>query len=174
MLKNLGLENRVLELPETPLERPTINDQNQTNSTEKNSPHFLTGQTTRTAADAAIAVKCGIGQIAKSIVFKTKTTQKPVLVIASGINRISEGKIAKILKEGVEKADADFVLEKTGYTIGGVPPAGHKELLLTFIDEDLLKFQEIWAAAGSAHAVFKLTPEELIKISKGQIIDSHD
>ena len=92
---------------------------------------------TRSAAEAANSVGCQVGQIAKSLVFKTKHTQRPVLVIASGANRVDEAKIGELAGEPIEKADADFVREHTGFVIGGVPPVGHLELLLTFIDEDL-------------------------------------
>ena len=124
---------------------------------------------TRTAADAASSLNCQLGQIAKSIVFKT-ITSKPILIIASGINRINEQIISELLKEDVVKADAVFVKDRTGFTIGGVAPVGHLETIRTFIDEDLFQYQEIWAAAGNPHAVFKLTPQQLAKITKGLVI----
>ena len=92
-------------------------------------------QTTRTAQDAARAIGCRVEQIAKSLVFRGKHTKKPVLVIASGANRVNKKKMAEMVAEPLEKADADFVREKTGFVIGGVPPVGHLEQLLTFIDE---------------------------------------
>lgn len=88
-------------------------------------------------------------------------------MIASGPNRVNEGKIAALISEPLGKADADFVRQHTGFAIGGVPPVGHIERLEIFIDEDLLRYQEIWAAAGSPHAVFKLTPSDLIKMTGG-------
>ncbi len=127
--------------------------------------------TTRTSEDAARAIGCGVEQIAKSLVFKTKKTEQPVLVIASGINRVDEKKVKKHLGEAVGKADADFVRLWTGFVIGGVPPTGHKEKIKTLIDEDLLRFEEIWAAAGTPNAVFKLTPEELVKMTGGEVLD---
>lgn len=127
-------------------------------------------QTTRSAQEAAEAVGCQVGQIAKSLIFKGKQTHQPVLVIASGSNRIDEKKVSRIICEPLAKADADFVRENTGFAIGGVPPVGHRKPLRTLIDEDLLKFSEIWAAAGTPNAVFKLTPEELKKITHGQVI----
>ena len=127
-------------------------------------------QTTRSAQQAAEAVGCRVGQIAKSLIFKGKQTHQPVLVIASGPNRVNEKKVSRIICEPLAKADADFVRESTGFSIGGVPPVGHRKPLKTFIDEDLLKFKEIWAAAGTPNAVFKLTPEELKKITHGQVI----
>ncbi|MGI5826309.1 MAG: YbaK/EbsC family protein [Patescibacteria group bacterium] len=128
-------------------------------------------QTTRTAQEAADAIGCSVSQIAKSIIFKGNQTQKPYLVIASGSNRVNEKVIEEKVGEAVEKADADFVRQKTGFVIGCVAPFGHKEPMLTFIDEDLLRFQEIWASAGTPNTVFKLTPRELQKISGGKVIN---
>lgn len=124
---------------------------------------------TRTAAEAAQAVGCQVGQIAKSLVFKTQRTQRPILVIASGANRVDESKLARLVAEPLEKADADFVRERTGFAIGGVPPVGHLERLETYIDEDLFKYEEIWAAAGTPHAVFRLTPADLVRMTGGSI-----
>ena len=126
--------------------------------------------TTRTSTDAAQAVGCQVEQIAKSIVFKGKQSQRPILVIASGPNRVNEKKIEEIISEPLGKADADFVRKHTGFVIGGVPPIGHLEKLEIFIDEDLLKLDEIWAAAGSPNAVFKLAPSELVKMTGGRVI----
>lgn len=128
-------------------------------------------QTTRTSKEAAQSIGCIVEQIAKSIIFKGKNTGNPVLVIASGTNRVDERKLAALIGEPVEKPDAAYVLEKTGFVIGGVPPAGHIAPLLTFIDSDLFQYQEIWAAAGNPNAVFRLTPEVLLKITFGQIAD---
>ncbi len=128
-----------------------------------------TPATTRTSAEAAQAVGCTVAQIAKSLIFKGKTSQNPVLIIASGANRVSEKKIAALLGEPIEKPDADFVRARTGYAIGGVPPLGHSETLITYIDEDLQQYTEIWAAAGTPFAVFKLTPEELIRMTGGTV-----
>jgi prolyl-tRNA editing enzyme YbaK/EbsC (Cys-tRNA(Pro) deacylase) len=125
---------------------------------------------TRTSAEAAQAVGCQVGQIAKSLVFKTSDTQKPILVIASGANRVDEAKVGARLGEAIGKADADFVRSRTGFVIGGVPPVGHTEALNTFIDEDLLNYQQIWAAAGTPNAVFPLTPTDLIQITQGEVI----
>ena len=127
-------------------------------------------QTTRSSAEAAQAVGCQVEQIAKSIVFKTRQTGRAVLVIASGINRIDEHRLGELLGEKVEKPDADFVREKTGFVIGGVPPFGHSQKLETFIDEDLLKLNEIWAAAGTPFAVFMLSPTDLPAMTGGQVV----
>ncbi len=126
--------------------------------------------TTRSAAEAAQAVGCRVEQIAKSIVFQGKQTHKPVLVIASGPNRVNEKKIAEFISEPLGKADADYVRKRTGFVIGGVPPIGHLEKLDIFIDEDLLQYEEIWAAAGNPNAVFMLTPSDLIKMTGGRVV----
>jgi len=126
--------------------------------------------TTRTSAEAAQAVGCRVEQIAKSIVFRGKQTDRPVLVIASGPNRVNEKKIEELISEPLGKADANFVREKTGFVIGGVPPVGHLEKIEIFIDEDLLQYEEIWAAAGSPNAVFRLTPSDLAQMTGGRIV----
>ena len=127
-------------------------------------------KTTRSAMDAAQAVGCQVGQIVKSLVFMGKKTKKPILVVASGANRVNIKRLGKILSEPIKMADPDFVRAKTGFAIGGVPPLGHSQPLEIFIDEDLLKFKEIWAAAGTPHALFKLSPHDLEKITDGQVI----
>ncbi len=126
--------------------------------------------TTRTAADAAAAIGCTVAQIAKSLVFKGATSGDPVLVIASGPNRVNVERIAEHLGEPIEKADADYVRARTGFVIGGVPPVGHSEALRTFIDRDLLAHGDIWAAAGTPHAVFPLTPDDLVRMTGGDVI----
>lgn len=125
---------------------------------------------TRTAAEAAQAVGCQVGQIVKSLVFKGKHTHRPVLVEASGVNRVNERRVSEVIGEPIEKADADFVRQHTGFAVGGVPPVGHAEHIETFIDEDLLQYEEIWAAAGNPHAVFRLTPAELREMTGGSVI----
>ncbi len=126
--------------------------------------------TTRTSAEAAQAVGCTVEQIAKSIIFQGKQTHRPILVIASGPNRVNEKRIEEIISEPLGKADADYVRKHTGFVIGGVPPIGHLEKCEVFIDEDVLKYEEIWAAAGSPNAVFKLTPAELLKMTGGRVL----
>jgi len=126
-------------------------------------------QTTRTSAEAAQAVGCEVGQIAKSLIFKGRQSGKAILVIASGANRADEKKLRDLVGEKVEKPDADFVRERTGFVIGGVPPLGHAEPLITFIDEDLMQYDSIWAAAGTPNAVFPLTPDELVKMTGGRV-----
>ena len=124
---------------------------------------------TRSAAEAAQAIGCQVGQIAKSLVFKTKNSQRPLLVIASGVNRVDVKRIGDLTGVKIANADADFVRQQTGFTIGGVPPVGHSQPLDTFIDADLLAYDHLWAAAGTPHAVFQLTPDDLVRITGGQV-----
>src|SRR5450432_4290843 len=118
---------------------------------------------TRTAADAAAAVECTVAQIAKSMIFRATASNRSVLVITSGSNRVDPAKVAALIGEPIARADADFVREATGFAIGGVPPVGHTLVPLTLIDMDLQQFGEIWAAAGTPNAVFRLTPADLVR-----------
>jgi prolyl-tRNA editing enzyme YbaK/EbsC (Cys-tRNA(Pro) deacylase) len=126
---------------------------------------------TRTSAEAAAAVGCSVAEIAKSIIFRAKPSQRAVLVMASGVNRVDEKKVAALIGEGIGKADAEFVRARTGFVIGGVPPVGHDAPPLVLIDEDLLKLTGLWAAAGTPHAVFPLTPGELVTLTNGKVAD---
>ena len=126
---------------------------------------------TRTALEAAQAVGCQVGQIVKSLVFKAKRSERPILVIASGQNRVDEKRIEALIGESLGKADADFVRQRTGFVIGGVSPVGHLEKLETYIDQDLLQFDELWAAAGTPNAVFRLKPAELLQMTGGQVAE---
>jgi prolyl-tRNA editing enzyme YbaK/EbsC (Cys-tRNA(Pro) deacylase) len=125
---------------------------------------------TRSAAEAAAAVGCSVGQIAKSIIFRLKPSGRALLVVASGPNRVNEKAMETLLGERLGKADADFVRGHTGFAIGGVPPFGHDEKIETFLDADLMGFAEIWAAAGTPNAVFRLTPEELRDLTGGRVV----
>jgi len=124
---------------------------------------------TRTSAEAAAAIGCEVAEIAKSLVFKGARTGRPVLVVASGTNRVDEKKVAALIGKKIGRADAEFVREATGFAIGGVPPVGHATPPLTLIDEDLFRFEAIWAAAGTPNAVFKLTPAELQELTGGEV-----
>jgi len=126
-------------------------------------------QSTRTAAEAAAAIGCDVAQIAKSILFRGESSGRAVLVIASGTNRVDEKAVAELLGEQPGKADADFVRQQTGFVIGGVPPIGHDKPITTFIDEDILAFDTIWAAAGTPFAVFRLDPKSLATLTGGQV-----
>lgn len=125
---------------------------------------------TRTAQEAADAIGCTVAQIAKSLIFRAAESGAPVLVIASGTNRVDVARIAERLGERLGKADADFVRETTGFAIGGVPPVGHAQPLRTFIDRDLLQHDVIWAAAGTPRAVFKLAPDDLVALTGGEVV----
>ena len=124
---------------------------------------------TRTALEASQAIGCTVQQIVKSLVFRARQSGRTVLVLASGPNRVNEARLGQLLGEPVERADADYVRRQTGFVIGGVPPLGHTQPLETFVDEDLLGYAELWAAAGTPHAVFRLTPDELLQISRGVV-----
>ncbi len=127
-------------------------------------------QATRTAAEAARAVKCDVGQIAKSLVFRTGTTGRAILVITSGANTVNEWRIGVLLKETLEKAPLAFVREHAGYSVGGIPPLGHAKPMETFIDEDLLRHESIWAAAGTPNALFRLASADLVPMTGGKVI----
>jgi prolyl-tRNA editing enzyme YbaK/EbsC (Cys-tRNA(Pro) deacylase) len=125
---------------------------------------------TRSSAEAAAAIGCTVAQIAKSLVFKA-ASGRPVLVIASGSNRVDEKKIAAEIGQKVGRADADYVRARTGYAIGGVAPLGHSEPPIVLIDRDLLALDPIWAAAGTPNSVFSMTPDELLRLSGGTVAD---
>ena len=128
-------------------------------------------ESTRTAQEAANAIGCDVGQIVKSLIFKTRISLRPVLILASGPNRVNEKLIESLVGEKITKADANFTREVTGFAIGGIPPIGHKHLIdLIFIDEDLLKFEDIWAAAGTPNAVFNLKGKDLVGMTQGKVV----
>ena len=124
---------------------------------------------TRTAAEAAAAVGCSVAQIVKSLVFRTVASNEAVLVLASGGNRVDEARVGAYLREPIEKASADFVRQRTGFSIGGVPPVGHPAALRTIVDEDLYALPRLWAAAGTPNAVFALTPADLRALLPGAV-----
>lgn len=127
---------------------------------------------TRTANDAAATIGCEVAQIVKSLLFRSANTNQPVLILASGINRVNEKTIERLINEKIVKADADFTREITGFTIGGVPPVGHKQKINNiFIDEDLLKFEKLWAAAGTPNAVFSLQASDIENLTGGKIVE---
>lgn len=124
---------------------------------------------TRTAVEAAQAAGCEVGQIVKSLVFKTKRSGRAIMVEASGANRVDERRVEALVGEPLGKADAEFVRQQTGFAIGGVPPVGHATEIETYIDEDLLQYAEIWAAAGTPNAIFRLAPADLVKMTGGRV-----
>ena len=125
---------------------------------------------TRTAQEAAQAIGCTVAQIVKSLIFRGTRTGKPILVLASGVNRVNEKRLGEMAGEPIGRADAEFVRQHTGFAIGGVPPVGHPTPIETYIDADLLQYQEIWAAAGTPRAVFRLIPQDLQKMNRGSIV----
>lgn len=127
-------------------------------------------ETTRTSADAAAAIGCTVGQIAKSLVFRAVGSDRAVLIIASGANRVDESLVSAAVGDRIAKADAAFVRDRTGFAIGGVAPVGHTEKPIIVIDEDLFQHGEIWAAAGTPNAVFRLTPAALAAMTDGRVI----
>ena len=139
MLASKGLPGRVVELPES----------------------------TRTAIEAARAIGCELGQIVKSLVFQTRETTRPILVLVSGKNRVDEAILSNFVGEPLARADPEFVRSVSGYAIGGVPPVGLTTAIPTYVDYDLLELSELWAAAGHPHAVCRLTPSELLDLTNG-------
>jgi prolyl-tRNA editing enzyme YbaK/EbsC (Cys-tRNA(Pro) deacylase) len=124
----------------------------------------------RTARGAAEAVGCTVAQIAKSIVFRTEEEPgRPVLVMASGANRVDPAKAAAALGVALRQADPDWVRRTTGFAIGGVAPVGHLTRPLTLLDADLLLLDPVWAAAGAPHLVFRTTTAELRRMSGGAV-----
>ena len=143
MLYALGFSSRVVELPDS----------------------------TRTAKEAAQAIGCQVAQIVKSLVFRGKHSNKPLLVVASGTNRVNEQRLRDLVGEPIEKAGAEFVRQRTGFVVGGVPPIGHTQTLATYIDHDLLAYDEVWAAAGTPNSVFPIGPHDLVRITGGSVAD---
>ena len=123
---------------------------------------------TRTAAEAAEAVGCEVGQIVKSLVFRSR--EQPILFLVSGANRVNLDVLKPMFPEGLKMADADFTREKTGYAIGGVPPVAHEAPLETYLDETLLDFEMVWAAAGTPHAVFPIKSQDLLRLTSAKAI----
>ena len=133
-------------------------------------PVVMLPETGKTSAEAAAGLGCSVAEIAKSIVFRRFSDDAAVMVVASGTNRVDEHKVAAIVGP-LGKADAKFVKQKTGYVIGGVCPIGHAEKTVMLIDQDLLQYQKVWAAAGHPHAVFALTPQQLIRMTAAPVAD---
>jgi prolyl-tRNA editing enzyme YbaK/EbsC (Cys-tRNA(Pro) deacylase) len=124
---------------------------------------------TRSAAEAASAVGCGVAQIAKSIVLRAGA--RPVLVIVSGVNRVDRAKVAALLGLAVARADADWVRAVTGFAVGGVAPVGHRTLPLVLLDRDLLLLDPIWAAAGSPNHAFRTTAAALCELTGAPAVE---
>jgi len=127
-------------------------------------------ESTRTAQEAAIRASCELGQIVKSLIFRGITSDKPILVLTSGANRVDEKLIGEYAGEPIGRADADFVRAVTGFAIGGVPPLGHNEKMETYLDQDFQQYATIWAAAGTPNSIFEMKTEDLQKMTGGKII----
>ena len=141
-LKELGIPVKVQELPDS----------------------------TRTAKEAAAAANCQVGQIVKSLVFQITGTKEPILILTSGSNMVDENLVGDQIGEKIQFAPADFVRDETGFAIGGVSPYGLIKEVPIYIDQDLLNYSEIWAAAGSHHAVFCIQPEILVETTGARVL----
>jgi prolyl-tRNA editing enzyme YbaK/EbsC (Cys-tRNA(Pro) deacylase) len=127
-------------------------------------------QATRSAAEAAAACGCSLGQIVKSLLFRGATSGKPYLLLVSGANRVNEGGVAAVIGEALRRPDAADVREVTGFAIGGIPPLGHRTPLITLMDAALLDYDLVWAAAGTPDAVFPVAPDRLAAAAEARII----
>jgi prolyl-tRNA editing enzyme YbaK/EbsC (Cys-tRNA(Pro) deacylase) len=138
----------------------------------KNHPHspIMLDDAARTAQQAADALGIAVGQIAKSIIFRRRSDDVAVLVITSGDRRVDEKKVEALVGK-VGRADAEFVKARTGFSIGGVSPLAHTQSPVTLVDQDLFRFEEIWAAAGHPHGVFKLRPHDLAALADAPTAD---
>jgi prolyl-tRNA editing enzyme YbaK/EbsC (Cys-tRNA(Pro) deacylase) len=125
----------------------------------------------RTAQLAAQALGCNVAQIANSLVFRLMTSNAALLVLSSGAKRVDIKRLAVVVGDSVGKADAAFVRENTGFAIGGVAPLGHVQPIRSLVERSLFSFAEIWAAAGHPNTVFRLTPDELVRIASADIVE---
>lgn len=128
-------------------------------------------ESTRTAADAAAAIGCDVAQIAKSMIFRAADSDRPVLVITSGSVRVDPDKVSALLDEEVKRASPEFVRDNTGFAIGGVAPVAHRVEPVVLIDESLFDLDCLWAAAGTPNAVFRLLPDDLLRLTAGVVAD---
>jgi prolyl-tRNA editing enzyme YbaK/EbsC (Cys-tRNA(Pro) deacylase) len=131
-------------------------------------------QSTRTAEEAAAACGCAVGQIVKSLVFRGRDTAEPILLLVSGSNRVKENLVARAVGEKIDRPDADFVREVTGFAIGGIPPLGHARKMRTYLDADLLTHDRVFAAAGTPNAIFEAEPARLAQACGAAVIAVHD
>jgi len=126
-------------------------------------------ESTRTAEEAADAIGTTVGRIVKSLVFLAEGV--PVVVLASGVNRVDTGRLGRELGKRFERADAEVVRTAAGFAIGGVAPLGYPAPLEVVVDRDLLAYDVVWAAAGSPHAVFSIRPDDLVRVAGGRVLD---
>lgn len=140
---------------------------------EKGHPHGprMLDNSARTAQEAADALGIAVGQIAKSIIFRRKSDDVAVLVVTSGDRRVDEKKVEAHVGGKIGRADAEFVKSRTGFSIGGVSPVAHATPPVTLIDQDLLRFDVVWAAAGHPHSVFPLHPSDLQRLTGAPVVD---
>ena len=124
----------------------------------------------RTSQEAADVLGVQVGQIAKSVIFRRKGDDSAVLVVTSGDRRVDEKRVAAVTG-ALGRADADFVKQRTGFSIGGVAPLAHSTPSVTLIDRELFRFSEIWAAAGHPNGVFRLSPDELVRLTGAPVAD---
>lgn len=129
---------------------------------------------THTASDAAAALGVGIGQIAKSVIFYSVSTLEPILIIASGANRVDKEKVGQLLGFKIKTASPEYCLQVTGYPVGGVPPFDHIHPIRTLMDRDLLNFDSVWASAGTPNSLFPISPQELVDLSHAEVVDIKD
>jgi len=130
----------------------------------------FTTDSARTAEEAAATLQVEVGQIAKSLIFRTRSSGRAVLVIAAGDHRVDEARVGALVGEPIERPNAQFVRAVTGFAIGGVPPIAHQGELIVFCDETLARFEVVWAAAGAPHAVFPIAPSELFRVTGAQVV----
>jgi prolyl-tRNA editing enzyme YbaK/EbsC (Cys-tRNA(Pro) deacylase) len=128
-------------------------------------------ESTRSAPEAASAVGCDVAQIVKSLVFRSVEADEALLVLVSGADRVDEKRLEQLVGGTVERATAEFVRSRTGYAIGGVPPLGHLQPIVTYLDEHLLDHDLVWAAAGTPRAVFPIAPFDLLKLTSARLVD---
>jgi prolyl-tRNA editing enzyme YbaK/EbsC (Cys-tRNA(Pro) deacylase) len=128
-------------------------------------------ESTRSAAEAAAALGCDVAQIVKSLIFRSVVCDEALLVMISGADRVDETRLARVLGEDVERASGRFVRDRTGYAIGGVPPVCLTKPLTTYLDEQLLHHDLVWAAAGTPRAVFSVKPADLVRITSARVVD---
>jgi prolyl-tRNA editing enzyme YbaK/EbsC (Cys-tRNA(Pro) deacylase) len=130
--------------------------------------HFPEG--TKTSEDAARAIGCGVGQIVKSLVFVADG--RPVLALTSGANRVDTARLAALVGAAdARRATPEEARSATGFAVGGTPPFGHPERVRTFLDRDLMAYEEVWAAAGTPDSVFRTTPGELRGTAEAEVVD---
>ena len=134
-----------------------------------NASIVVTEEAAHSAAEAARVLGCDLAQIAKSIIFRSRDTDRVVLVVTSGANRVNEKRVVEHIGEKIGKADADFVKQRTGFSIGGVSPLGHLTEPITLFDETLMHFAEVFPAAGHPNTMFRIAPAALVALTGAKV-----